>query len=279
MSSLNKIFSIITVTRNDLNGLIKTSNSVKSQSFKNYEHIIVDGGSTDGTTQFLYLNSNAFDVIISEKDDGIYDALNKGISIANGRWIIFLNSGDYFFNSEVLSFASKICINKDSLYFGRSQIFINESEKWVYPPYFVDDSNVALWLGKNLPNHQSIFFPAAFYKKNFYRRDIPISADSEYKERALKCCNSIFFNCIISIFEIGGLSSHPTLKNQLTLALNRFNRNDSPHKYHQFIFNSFKGFSRLILFYLFHNNGYLIIKLFKDKIDFLYILVMKLINK
>ena len=72
---------------NDLNGLIKPINSVKSQTFKNYKHIIIDGGSNDGTKEFLDSTKDLF--YISEKDNGIYNAFNKGLSYVDGNYYTF----------------------------------------------------------------------------------------------------------------------------------------------------------------------------------------------
>ena len=93
--------SIITVCYNNINGLERTFESVKkiksafSESI-DFEWIIVDGGSTDGTVSYLQEKSKAIDYWISENDTGIYNAMNKGISIANGDYYIFMNSGDIF---------------------------------------------------------------------------------------------------------------------------------------------------------------------------------------
>jgi glycosyltransferase involved in cell wall biosynthesis len=86
-------FSIITVVKDDEKNIFKTLNSIKNQSYKNYEYIIVDGKSTDKTLQILKKNK-VFNILVSEKDDGIYDAMNKGLNISKGQIIVFVNSGD-----------------------------------------------------------------------------------------------------------------------------------------------------------------------------------------
>jgi glycosyltransferase involved in cell wall biosynthesis len=92
---LNKI-SIITVVYNGEEFLEKTIKSVLSQSYENIEYIIIDGGSTDGTVEIIEKYKENIDYWISEKDDGIYDAMNKGIEVSNGKGVLFLNAGDYF---------------------------------------------------------------------------------------------------------------------------------------------------------------------------------------
>ncbi len=86
-------FSIITVVKNDENNIIKTIKSVQNQSFKNFEHIIIDGKSTDKTLKKI-LRSKRTDCLISEKDDGLYYAMNKGLRICKGKVVLFVNSGD-----------------------------------------------------------------------------------------------------------------------------------------------------------------------------------------
>lgn len=99
----NKIkFSIITINYNNLEGLIKTVNSVILQSFKNYEYIVIDGASTDGSEAYINQMKHYFDYHVSEPDTGIYNAMNKGIARANGDYCYFLNSGDSFVDQDVL---------------------------------------------------------------------------------------------------------------------------------------------------------------------------------
>jgi len=86
--------SIITVCYNNRNGLQKTMESVVKQTFTDYEYIVIDGGSTDGTVELIKANEQHINYWISEKDNGIYDAMNKGIKIAKGKYCYFLNSDD-----------------------------------------------------------------------------------------------------------------------------------------------------------------------------------------
>lgn len=98
----NNNISIITISYNCKDDLEKTIQSVISQSYIYKEYIIVDGGSSDGTEEVLKKYKDAIDICISEPDDGIYDALNKGVRKASGEWIICLNAGDVFVSDSVL---------------------------------------------------------------------------------------------------------------------------------------------------------------------------------
>jgi glycosyltransferase involved in cell wall biosynthesis len=95
--------SIITVTFNSVSVINDCLTSVKFQNYENIEHIIIDGASTDGTSSLLESKRDQFTTLISEADKGIYDAMNKGISIATGDVIGFLNSDDFYENSKVIS--------------------------------------------------------------------------------------------------------------------------------------------------------------------------------
>lgn len=98
-----KKISIVTVAYNAACSIEETIQSVISQDNQDYEYIVIDGGSTDGTTAIIERYASAIDYYVSEPDRGIYDAMNKAIDVANGEWIIFLNSGDKFTSPNVLS--------------------------------------------------------------------------------------------------------------------------------------------------------------------------------
>ena len=95
-------FSIITVVFNNVELLQKTIQSVINQRNSSFEYIIIDGGSTDGSVDVIKENESYLSAWISETDNGIYNAMNKGVKMAKGKWICFLNSGDVFADNEIL---------------------------------------------------------------------------------------------------------------------------------------------------------------------------------
>ena len=97
------LFSIVTVVYNDVNAICKTIDSVVSQEFESKEYIVIDGGSHDGTQQAILGYENDIDYFLSEADDGIADAFNKGILLAKGQYISFINSGDCYSSNKVLA--------------------------------------------------------------------------------------------------------------------------------------------------------------------------------
>ena len=107
--------SIITVTYNCKSVLSHCLDSVAAQSYDNIEHIVIDGASTDGTLSLLNSRRNNLAMIVSEPDDGIYDAMNKGIKLAKGDIIGFLNSDDFYINDQVISNVEKIFRNDPSI--------------------------------------------------------------------------------------------------------------------------------------------------------------------
>jgi len=120
IKSLNNIplsepfFSIITVNLNSGKEILNTINSIKDQSFKNFEHIVIDGLSKDISYEMLLDNLKSFDFFSSEKDDGIYDAINKGITNAKGEYLILLHSGDFFSDKYSLKNISEYIVNNPS---------------------------------------------------------------------------------------------------------------------------------------------------------------------
>src|SRR5699024_3733405 len=101
--SFNPKISIITVVFNNAKDIEYTIQSVLNQSYEHVEYIIIDGLSTDGTLDILNKYRAQIDILISEKDKGIYDAMNKGLEQATGDYVLFLNSGDAFYDKNTLS--------------------------------------------------------------------------------------------------------------------------------------------------------------------------------
>lgn len=134
-----KKISIITITLNAERYLEQTIASVVNQTHSNREHIIVDGGSTDGTLDIIKKYESEIDNWISEPDNGIADAMNKGIDLATGDYILFLHSDDYLVNSSVLERASEYLGDRFDIFFfqvlhdinGQNQVSSNRPLRWL----------------------------------------------------------------------------------------------------------------------------------------------------
>lgn len=100
--------SVITVNYNNKKGLEATINSVISQKYLDFEFIIVDGNSNDGSKDIIYKKRNYITKWISEPDSGIYNAMNKGVKMSTGDYLIFMNSGDEFYDTQVLDKIAKV---------------------------------------------------------------------------------------------------------------------------------------------------------------------------
>lgn len=153
-------FSIITINYNNLNGLKKTIESVKNQLFLDFEFIVIDGDSKDGSKEYLIENSDIINYWVSEKDEGVYDAMNKGLSRALGTYSLFLNSGDYFLDNGVLSRVNSVIdLTADLVYGliqweGIEQLWNPRKELQAFEMVF-----------QSLIPHQAAFFKTAIIKK------------------------------------------------------------------------------------------------------------------
>jgi len=208
-----KLLSIVTINYNNLDGLNRTINSVISQSFRNFEYIIIDGGSTDGSKELIERFENSFFFWISEQDKGIYDAMNKGINVASGQWILFLNSGDCFFNENTLDsiFKNRRLNKYDVIYGSVAQIIKNEINE-------IKPSELCSFFYKMPFCHQSSLVKTSLLKNRRFDLQYKIAADYDlfcqmYREGK----KFRIFNQSIAVFDDCGVSS--TNKSQM---LNEF---------------------------------------------------------
>jgi glycosyltransferase involved in cell wall biosynthesis len=201
-----KKISVITVTYNNLSGLIKTINSVKEQSFENYEHIVIDGNSNDGSQVFLSEQAlhNKF-IFLSENDNGIFNAMNKGIYLSSGDWLLFLNAGDVFPSNTTLEnvyMKGDFETTKLELIYGDK---IDSSGQIVRAKSELS----CLYNGEMPACHQSIFF-----RNNIkYDESYKIYGDIDLLSKIyLTNPHYQYIPLPISVFEGGGISSKITWK-------------------------------------------------------------------
>ena len=246
--SVQAILSIVTVVRNDRQGLATTLASVASQSARSaIQMIVIDGNSTDDT--LAATKDFKLDVMISEPDTGLYDAMNKGLDHATGKYVYFLNSGDSFDSTETVE---KIISNfKDDNAVYYCSVEIQSSDvKWLSAPLQSKHFNYAEYL----PHHQSIFYPAIFYKANRYNLAYKIQADVDYTTRAVKLCHKIFIPLRITHSTLGGFGcqQYKSYKKSLSLA-HEFHGIYKAHTLEKeySIYHVFKIYSVCILRYVF----------------------------
>ncbi len=214
MSIYNKhfpTFSIITITLNNFNGLEKTYKSIKNQTFKDYQWIVIDGGSTDQTIDLLRKERSAtrsekipFN-FISEPDKGIYDAMNKGIKNANGHYLIFMNAGDEFAGKDTLKMISPHTKDKPNFIYGDSLEPQGKKGKYTYKT--ARRYKELAW--GMITHHQAMFYrrhTIRDFKLN-YSLIYSISSDYDFTARFLLKAKKIkYINKPVCIFEQGGVS-------------------------------------------------------------------------
>lgn len=164
--------SIITVTFNCQGSIEATINSILTQHFSNFELIIIDGASTDGTLNVINKYKNRIKCIVSEPDNGIFDAMNKGIERANGDFVLFMNSGDTFVNNDVLSL-----INFDKEYgviYGNMVINVRNKKLECKPEPFFKSKDYIKTMGIC---HQCIFVRTDLAKRYKFSPEFKIAAD------------------------------------------------------------------------------------------------------
>lgn len=207
MNSLSKkpLISIVTVVFNDKDWLIRTIESVVSQTYRDIEFIIIDGDSNDGTLDVISHYKNRIAYWVSEPDKGMYDALNKGISVATGDFINFLMAGDTIKDRNSLENAVLLMHDTAATYYSRA-IIITDIGVWRYPAYSVH--NAKAWVKNNLPNCQSMFFPKEIYKKYNFDLRLCLTSDDDYKIVAMNNSRLRFMDVEFVEFRRDGISSN-----------------------------------------------------------------------
>lgn len=165
--------SIITVCRNNEAGLKKTIDSVINQTYKDIEYIIIDGNSKDGTASLVAKYQEHVPItFVCEPDEGIYDAMNKGIKLSSGNWLNFMNAGDTFYDKNSINQIIPFLENELDVAYGNTEIVYKDFKT-------IKDEPIPekLWMGR-IP-HQSSFIKSSTMKKYGYNKDNKIVADLE----------------------------------------------------------------------------------------------------
>ncbi len=203
-------FSIITVCKNAEKSIERTMLSVVTQTYQNIEYIIVDGASTDGTVEIIkrYAGKYSFIKWISEPDTGIYQAMNKGIRMATGDFLNFLNAGDYFVHYNVLGLVeNNLDEGLDVIYGNCFSInpFTGLGNIWIAP----ENPDKYFFYISSLP-HQSVFYKKELFDDyGLYDESFKIVSDWCFNLKVF--CNSSVLkkhlDMVISIYSLDGISS------------------------------------------------------------------------
>jgi len=205
MASAKPILSVITIVYNNARDIERTMLSVLGQTYQGIEYIVVDGLSNDGTLDLIKKYETRIAKFTSEKDEGIYDAMNKGLALATGDYVIFMNSGDEFFDVDTVSAVFDSADDAD-IYYGETEM-INDAgqslgqRRHKAPKQFT-------WHGFNLGmsiSHQAIYIKRSLIEP--YDRQYQLSADIDWIIRAAKKAKKIVnVNRYVAKYLVGGMS-------------------------------------------------------------------------
>ena len=209
-----KKISIITINLNNKLGLERTLHSVIEQTFSDYEFIVIDGDSTDGSKVLLNQFKKHFRHCVSEKDSGIYNAMNKGIQLASGNYFLFLNSGDTLCDPNTLA-----------------NVFNhNDEAEIIYGNMIIDDGKGNKSMGKmpdrltfkhmmrdTLWHPVSFISHAVFNKIGGYDEQLRITADYDFFLKAvlIEKVKTVHINLPVAVFVLDGISSQPRNRKEL----------------------------------------------------------------
>ena len=198
------VLTVITVVYNNVKHIERTLLSVLNQTYKNIEYIVIDGASTDGTLDIINLYSNKIATIISEKDDGIYHAMNKGLALAKGNYVLFMNSGDEIFQPTTVEkifilpyadiyYGDTLMINNDLEILGQRRHKSPEKLKLNSFKFGMSVSHQAIYINKQLT------LP--------YNTNYKLSADIDWILNALKKAKTVSnTNMYVAKYLVGGIS-------------------------------------------------------------------------
>jgi len=189
-----------------------TLESIASQDLNNAELIVIDGGSDIETIEILNNYSSIITHLISEKDNGIYDAMNKGIKLAKGKWLNFMNAGDRYFSKNTLKEISddELFYDQD-LVIGETLISYDNFERKMRIGSLKD-----IWKGAQFI-HQSVFISRQYQLENLYNVENKISADFEFFYYSIMSGAKIFkLDKTIAVFKSGGISDTKRLRAMLS---------------------------------------------------------------
>jgi glycosyltransferase involved in cell wall biosynthesis len=256
------LVTVITVVFNGAEHLEETILSVLNQIYDNVEYIIVDGGSTDGTLDIVRKYEHAIDYWVSEKDAGIYDAMNKGVCLATGNLIGIINADDWYEEKTIEISVKESSENQGSIIHGVLRYYSNNQ----YLFSRIGRSNPEANLKAMTVSHPTMFVPVSCYKKiGIFNLSYRTIADWDFVIRCnLACISFYWINYEFSNFRLGGASSSWSLSR---VCENWRLRNSYGYKWSYFLFVI--EYSKFVLMWLLKVLGcYKLYKNFRHRISF-----------
>ncbi|MBW1657717.1 glycosyltransferase family 2 protein [Flavobacterium quisquiliarum] len=209
---MRPLLSIITINYNNADGLEKTIKSVISQIFSNFEYIVIDGDSNDNSKNIANQYLSNIDFYQSEKDTGIYNAMNKGIRVSKGEYLLFLNSGDVLNGANALSdFINHRDFEGDVIY-GDYQF---ENGEKIFP----DKLSPLFFIRTSLPHQSTLFKKDIFDKMGMYEEHYSIVADRAFFIKCFLSNQFVFkhINFSLTIYDLSGVSNNSLYKEKQEL--------------------------------------------------------------
>ncbi|QEM05921.1 glycosyltransferase [Mucilaginibacter rubeus] len=197
--------SVVTIVYNNVRDIERTIQSVINQTYSNIEYVVIDGLSNDGTLQVIEQYKNRVAKLVSEKDEGIYDAMNKGLALASGDYVIFMNSGDEFYDNETVA-AVFAAADEADIYYGETEMIADDGSslgqrRHKAPAKFT-------WRGFKYGmsiSHQAIYIRRSLAEP--YDPRYQLSSDIDWIIRAAKKAKKIVnVNRYVAKYLVGGMS-------------------------------------------------------------------------
>ncbi|RZL46748.1 MAG: glycosyltransferase [Pedobacter sp.] len=199
--------SVVTINYNNSQGLEKTIKSVVDQTYHDIEYLVVDGGSTDGSIDVIQKYQDQVSWFCSEKDNGIYNAMNKGIKQSNGEYLLFLNSGDFLIENTIIEKIEAFGLDKDLIY--GDLTFFDTEKKW---NWLLPDMLTFEHFYKSTIPHPSTFIKKQLFEKvGLYDEQLKIVSDWKFFIMAAAKFNCTYKHIplITTEYSFDGLSSNP----------------------------------------------------------------------
>jgi len=205
MAQFNPTLSVITIVYNNVRDIERTILSVVNQTYSNIEYVVVDGLSHDGTLDIIKKHQGKISKLISEKDEGIYDAMNKGLAAATGDYVIFMNSGDEFYDKDTVTKVFATAPDAD-IYYGETEMINDDLQSLGRRRHKAPDH--FNWRSFNLGmsvSHQAIYIRRGLTEP--YDRQYQLSSDIDWIIRAAKKAKKIVkVNGYVAKYLVGGMS-------------------------------------------------------------------------
>ena len=210
------LFTLITVTLNSQKTILKTIDSINNQTYKEFEYIVIDGGSSDSTLDLIKTNLKKKYILLSEKDKGIYSAMNKGITLSNGKYVAFLNSDDWLENDVLLKVSKFIEKENPSVVYGDAKFY---KKNGIFS--FYAKANLKK-LKKNMSLlHSSFYVQNEIIKKFLFDENLIISSDYKQMLHLKRNYKFSYIPQSLSNVSMGGKSSNLLLSSREFFSIQR----------------------------------------------------------